>query len=194
MHGHHGSNRRELAQHAHSSGSQAFHSHTDINTVTTTLCEAPVQLLQNLESIFSFEGTWGRGGKTECPEKTLARLPANRYHMLEEKIQRPGRSPANIGDKLARPRARTASDPLSYKLMHAHTHARTHAHTHTHTHTQWHIHTCTNTLFNAYPVLSLFSFLFLKKKAESTYLWLQVVCVHSTLLKEAKRNLDTAFI
>ena len=89
---------------------------------------------------------------------------------------------------------RQSSCKVSYSLLththtHAHTHARTHAHTHTHTHTQWHIHTCTNTLFNAYPVLSLFSFLFLKKKAESTYLWLQVVCVHSTLLKEAKETL-----
>ena len=34
------------------------HSHTYINIVTTTLCEAPAQLLQNLESNFFFEGTW----------------------------------------------------------------------------------------------------------------------------------------
>ena len=34
-----------------------IHSHTYINNVTTTLCEAPAQLLQNLESNFSFEGT-----------------------------------------------------------------------------------------------------------------------------------------
>ena len=29
-----------------------IHSHTYINTVTTTWCEAPAQLLQKLESIF----------------------------------------------------------------------------------------------------------------------------------------------
>ena len=34
-------------------------SHTYINTATTTLCRAPAQLLQNLESHFYFEGTWG---------------------------------------------------------------------------------------------------------------------------------------
>ena len=33
------------------------HSHTYINTVTATLCEALAQLLQNLESKFYFEGT-----------------------------------------------------------------------------------------------------------------------------------------
>ena len=49
----HGSKRRELAQHAHTRGSHAFtHSDTYINTVTTTLCEASAQLLQNLESNF----------------------------------------------------------------------------------------------------------------------------------------------
>ena len=40
-HGHHGSKRRELAQHAHSTWIAHMHSHTYINTVTTTsLCEA----------------------------------------------------------------------------------------------------------------------------------------------------------
>ena len=47
-HGHHGSKRRELAQNAHSRGSYAL---LDINTVRTALCEAPGQLLHNLESI-----------------------------------------------------------------------------------------------------------------------------------------------
>ena len=54
---HHGSNskRRELAQHVLSRGSHAFtHTLTYINTVTTTSCEAPAQLLQNLESNFLF--------------------------------------------------------------------------------------------------------------------------------------------
>ena len=43
-HGHHGSKRRELAQHAHSHGLHAF---TYINSyiITTMLCKAPAQLL-----------------------------------------------------------------------------------------------------------------------------------------------------
>ena len=50
-HGHHGSKHRELAQHAHSLGLRAFtHAQFYINTVATTWCEAPAQLLQNLES------------------------------------------------------------------------------------------------------------------------------------------------
>ena len=48
-HGHHGSKRHELAQHAH-----PRESHTSTHTFTsaqfaTTLCEAPEQLLHNLE-------------------------------------------------------------------------------------------------------------------------------------------------
>ena len=70
----------------HSRGSHAF-----THTFTTTLCEAPAQLLQNLESNFYFEGTWGRGSKPEYPEKNPDILPTNRHHILEEKIQRPRR-------------------------------------------------------------------------------------------------------
>ena len=44
-HGYRGSKRRELAQHAHSRGSRAFTHTLYINTVTTTQCEAPAQLL-----------------------------------------------------------------------------------------------------------------------------------------------------
>ena len=50
----HGSKRRELAQHAHTWIARIIHSQTYINTVTTTLYKVPVQLLQNLESIFLF--------------------------------------------------------------------------------------------------------------------------------------------
>ena len=87
-HGHHGSKRRELAQHAHSSGSHAF-THTLTSTVTTTLCKAPAQLLQNLESHFYFESTWGRGTKPEYPEKIpWDSLPVNMYYiLLEDNIQ-----------------------------------------------------------------------------------------------------------
>ena len=49
--GHHGSKRRALVQYVHSPGSHSF-SRTFINTVTTTLCEVPDQLLHNLESNF----------------------------------------------------------------------------------------------------------------------------------------------
>ena len=59
-----------------------IYSHTYINTVTTTLSEAPAQLLQNLESNFYFEGTRGRGNKPDYLEKTPDSLPANRYHIL----------------------------------------------------------------------------------------------------------------
>ena len=38
---------------------------------------------------FYFEGIWGKGSKLEYPEKTPDSLPANRYHILEKKIQRP---------------------------------------------------------------------------------------------------------
>ena len=71
-----------------------IHSHTYIymciNTelVTTTLCEAPAHLLQNLE------GTRGKGSKPEYQEKTPDSLPANQYqcyHILQEKVQRPRR-------------------------------------------------------------------------------------------------------
>ena len=78
-----GSKCGKLAQHAHSHG---LHAHTDINT----LYEVPAQLLQNLESIFFPEGTWGRGSKPEYPEKNPDSLPANWYHILQNKIQRPG--------------------------------------------------------------------------------------------------------
>ena len=83
-----------------------IHSHTYINTVTTTFCEAHAQLLQNLESNFSVEGTRGRGSKPEYPENPPPpdSLPANQHHILKEKIQRPrwesNPQPSNIGDKL----------------------------------------------------------------------------------------------
>jgi hypothetical protein len=89
-HGHHGSKRRELAQHAHSRGSHAF-----THTLTSTQLQprgAKRQLsYYRIWNRFLFEGTWGRGSKPEYPEKTPDSLSANRYHILEEKIQRPGR-------------------------------------------------------------------------------------------------------
>ena len=72
------------------------HSHTNIMTVTTTSCEVPAQLLHNiLESNFILKVPDGWGSKLEYPEKYPDSLPANRYHIFEEKIQnkktRPGR-------------------------------------------------------------------------------------------------------
>ena len=65
-HGHHGSKRRELAQHtltwiAH------IDSHTFINTATTTLCEVPAQLLRNLESLFFIWRYLREGEQTGVP-------------------------------------------------------------------------------------------------------------------------------
>ena len=52
FHGHHSSKRRELEQHAFAHTLQHSYSHV-------TFCEAPAQLLHNLESNFHFEGTSG---------------------------------------------------------------------------------------------------------------------------------------
>ena len=69
-----------------------IHSHTFINTVTTTLCEAPAQLLHNFgNQNFNLKVPAGRGSKPVYPEKTQDRPPTNRYRILEEKIQRPKR-------------------------------------------------------------------------------------------------------
>ena len=61
---------------------------------------------------------WG-GGNPEYPEKNPDSLPANRYYIIirgENPASRAGLepSPSNIGDKLAIPRARAASDPLCF--------------------------------------------------------------------------------
>ena len=93
-HGHHGWKCHELAQHAQLTWiAHIIHSHTDINTVTTMWHEAPAQLLQNLESNFYFDDTWGRGSKPQYPEKKKPdSLPANRYHLFGEKIHHGNRT------------------------------------------------------------------------------------------------------
>ena len=64
-------------------------------TVTTTLCEAPAQLLvlQTLESILKVPEGGGANRRTQRNPVPSNSLPANRFHilLLEEKIQRPGR-------------------------------------------------------------------------------------------------------
>ena len=68
-----------------------IHSHTYINTVTATLCEALAQLLHNFGiEFFILKVPEGRGSKPVYPVKTPKILPANRYHIFEEKLQRPG--------------------------------------------------------------------------------------------------------
>ena len=61
----------------------------------------------------------------EYPEKTPDSLPTNRYYILEGKIQCPRwdllePSPSGIGNKLAWPRACTASDPTTCNLVMLH--------------------------------------------------------------------------
>ena len=69
-----------------------IHSHTYINTVTTTLCEVPAHLLQNLESNVFLKLPEGGGANRSTRKKNLDSLPANtRYHIFGEKIQCPGR-------------------------------------------------------------------------------------------------------
>ena len=48
-HGHHGSKRREVAQHAHSRGLRAFTDTLTSAQFTTTLPEAPTQLLRGID-------------------------------------------------------------------------------------------------------------------------------------------------
>ena len=72
-----------------------------------------------LESIFIFKVPEGGGSKPEYPEKTPDSLPANRYHILEEKIQRPGREsnphpPTLVISSPGQERA-PRPDPLSHR-------------------------------------------------------------------------------
>ena len=82
-------------------------------------CEAPAQLLQNLESIFYFEGTRGRGSKPDSPGGKPRQPTHLSVSHIRGEIQRPGQgiepSPTNIGEKLAWPRAHAASDTLRQK-------------------------------------------------------------------------------
>ena len=109
-HGHHGSNRLELAALcAHSRGSNAFTLTLTSTQLQTRCCEeAPAQLLQSLDFlIFLILCIWGRGGKPEYPEKKPDSLPANRYHIRgENPTSRTGiePSPSNTGEKLIWPR------------------------------------------------------------------------------------------
>ena len=86
-HGYHGSKRRELAQHAHSHG---------LHTVTSTQLQSRCAKHQ-----LSYYSIWNQiiilkvpeegGANRSTREKKTDSLPANRYRILEETIQRPGR-------------------------------------------------------------------------------------------------------
>ena len=115
-HGHHGSKRSKLVQHA-LTWIARIHSHTYINTVTTTWCEAPAQLLQKFGIDFYFEGTWGRGSKPEYPEKKQLVSHIRGENPTSRLGIEP--SPSYIGDKLAWPRVRARYDPLSYRPPHS---------------------------------------------------------------------------
>ena len=69
MSSYYGSKHRELAQHAHSSGSHAFSYTLTSTQLQPRGAKRPAQLLPNLESNFYSEGTWERGSKPEYPEK-----------------------------------------------------------------------------------------------------------------------------
>ena len=90
---------RKLAQHA-LTWIARIHSHTYTNTVTTTLCKG--------------------GGANHSTQR---KNPANRYHILEEKIQCPRlelnpNPPTLVISSLGQ--EHTASDPLSYRPLQNH--------------------------------------------------------------------------
>ena len=88
-HGHNSSKRCKLAQHAHSHGSNAF-THTFTSTELQTCAKRQLSYYriwnQHFFERYLREAEW-TGVHRENPDS----LPANRYHILEEKIQRPGR-------------------------------------------------------------------------------------------------------
>ena len=72
--------------------------------------------------IFFLKVPEGGGANWSARRNPPNSLPTDRYHILEEKIQRSRRElnphpPTLVGDKLAWPRTRAASDPLSYRPL-----------------------------------------------------------------------------
>ena len=88
-------------------------SHTHINTVTM-MCEVPAQLIHNLESTFYF---WREGEKTRVPGENPWQPACKSVSHIRGEYPTSWMglepSPSNIGDKLAWPRARAMSHPLS---------------------------------------------------------------------------------
>ena len=99
------------------------HTHLDRSHSLTQLhqrsCNHFVQSASSAITQFGIE--LGRGSKPEYSDKTPNSLPANRYHIIiivgQNPTSRTGLepSPSDIGDKFLWPRARAASDPLSYR-------------------------------------------------------------------------------
>ena len=98
-----------------------IHSHTYINTVTTTSVRSASSAITEYGiELYLKVPEGGRANRQEYPEKTPDSLPANRYHIIirgENPNCRTGIEPSSskIVDKLAWPRALAASDPLSYR-------------------------------------------------------------------------------
>ena len=89
-HGHCGSKRRELArQHAHSRGSHTI-AHALTSTQLQPLCaKRHLSYYSIWNGIFSLKVPEGGGANRSTRRKPPYSLPAIRYHILEEKIQRP---------------------------------------------------------------------------------------------------------
>ena len=107
-HGHHGSKRCTLAQHTHTQVDRThsfthLHQHSYnyvVRNTSSAITEFGIKfVVQSASSAITEVGIkflfWRYlmegEQKLECPEKTPDSLPANRYHILEGKIQRPRR-------------------------------------------------------------------------------------------------------
>ena len=93
-----------------------IHSLTYINTVTTTVYEAPAHLSLIWNQFFILKVPEGGGANRSTRRKKTNSLPTNIRG--ENPTSRMGiePSPSSIGDKLAWPRECAASDPQSYML------------------------------------------------------------------------------
>ena len=90
FHGHHGSKRRELEQHAHSHGSHAF-PHTPTSTQLTHGVRSASVAITEFGIHFNMKGPEGGGGANRSTRgKTPTACPLIGITYLE-KIQRPGR-------------------------------------------------------------------------------------------------------
>ena len=115
-HGHHGSKHQKLAQHAHSRGSHAF-THTLTSTWLQPHCaKRQLSCIRIWNNIFILKVPEGGGENRSAWRKpSTACLLLHITNQGRKSTSRTGLepSPSNVDDKLAWPRACTASDPLS---------------------------------------------------------------------------------
>ena len=105
------------------------HTHVDCTHLLTHFTSTQLQPRNCAKRQLSYYGIWnrifilkvreGEGANRSTRRKIPDILPANRYHIIIREKNPTSRagiepSPCNIGDKLAWPRARAASDPPSY--------------------------------------------------------------------------------